>query len=95
MFKLDKSLFPDTSVKPYSLESLIAWLRTKEPSGKYDYWDASGGCLIHQWIRAKGGDVVLDYFKPGIEIDNIAAYGKQTFGAALRRAEALQDAVKQ
>lgn len=35
---------------PHSLDSLIAWLETKDPAEHYDYSDTAY-CLIAQWLQ--------------------------------------------
>ncbi len=37
----------------HSIASLVAWLETKKPSGKYDY-ELPGNCLLSQYYRDRG-----------------------------------------
>lgn len=84
----------------FSLQSLAAWLRTKDPEEEYDYMNCDGGCLIGQYLIAVTGK---SWREQGIWygqiVENHPAYewvasGESyrseghTFGAALARCEA-------
>ncbi len=95
-----------TETKPdvFSLESLIAWLETKNPTAKYDYCDPLN-CLLCQYFRASGlkvNSVALNFLwrngssrgQPFPEILMHVSSGPEdaeywTFGAALKRARAV------
>lgn len=40
-----------TKADPFTLESLIAWLETRDPADRYDFckWNE---CLLGQWLRS-------------------------------------------
>lgn len=104
MFLETKNKFAGAEVKtdPFSLEALVAWLRTKDGDTAYCYMD-NGECLLGQYFTAKGfrdPNVGSDSFnygqRPGREEINlpcgwnqIALAYPRTFAAALARAEAL------
>lgn len=79
----------------FSLESLVAWLETKDPAQEYDMRDTAG-CLIAQYVPGRGYSVKLHALIKSGNYNQIAhvAYGSdlnrniQTFGAALTRAQA-------
>lgn len=78
--------------KPYTLESLIAWLETKSATAEYDF------CLADQCLTARAFGLTGLYSR---EIDqktfpgafSIARAHPWTFGAALLRARAYRDSV--
>jgi hypothetical protein len=85
----------------HSLDSLIAWLETKDPDQSYDYFSGVT-CLCAQYYRAKGYWFVLAfniYFSHGLGnatllprgFDFIASVQPHTFGSALKRARAKQE----
>lgn len=92
MFITDKNLMspaePVVEAKVFTLESLIAWLETKDPDEFYCFVE-KGDCLVAQWAGLKD----LKSF----EIDeatfdgclDIAANFPHTFGHALSRANRL------
>lgn len=88
---------------PFTLESLIAWLETKQADEEYCY-SRTGECLIAHYLKE-----VCGYARPNIgstfysdldgpvrmrdlppKWDDIALRGPHTFGAALIRARAYQ-----
>ena len=86
----------------FTLDNLIAWLETKDPTEVYSFhWPDS--CLLGQWARNVDasafnmrieGSFVYKVNEEPInlrEYDNIACYEPWTFGAALQRAKALRD----
>lgn len=88
---------------PFTLESLIAWLRTKRPEESYDYW--CNECLIGQYTAFIGlplKHIGTQYYQiegsaprrlpPGFDV--IAHCEPRTFNAALSRALAYQAGVK-
>jgi hypothetical protein len=81
------------SSDPFSLESLIAWLKTQEPEKTYSYF--SGQCLICQHLAAHGVEtptaVYGSFADPFVRFE-VAAMAPHTFGAALQRALAVQAA---
>jgi hypothetical protein len=97
----DEQVAKPVKADPFSLESLIAWLGTKEPGEKYCYHD-EGACLFGQYFKAKGftdfylGHTVVVFadhrksihFPRGFEY--VARTEPHTFGSALSRALALQ-----
>lgn len=75
-----------------SIESLIAWLKTKEPGARYDYHNCKGTCLVGLYAAAMGLDWYDDVVpcKPWFDQLNLIACDLDkhwTFGAALARAE--------
>ena len=77
-----------------SVEGLIAWLETKDPTTVYDYNNFEGQCMICQYLRARGiADPTGDYgkFLTSDARIQIAAEGAMTFGAALSRARGWRD----
>lgn len=46
---------PVVAPDPFTLESLIAWLRTKDADEAYDWHDCQGRCLIGQYSSEHGG----------------------------------------
>ena len=96
---------PEVKADPFSLESLIAWLEKQPANREYDY-HKSGQCLIAQWIRSidpemsNGPGSSYHYIVFGKNRDfrpqfwQVAARGNDingfTFGAALKRARAVQ-----
>jgi hypothetical protein len=74
----------EVKADPLSLESLIAWLETKDPASTYDFCDLRGNCLVDQWCRPLG----RSYSELPDKIRRIAYATPWTFGAALKRARA-------
>jgi len=76
----------------FSLESLIAWLETKDPAAHYDFNNCEGACLLDQYADAMGlPDVFGRYSRLNEAFDyssghRIAVERPRTFGAALARA---------
>jgi len=92
----DSKDFVETKPDVFSLEGLIAWLETQDPSIRYDWEDCCGGCLIGMYYAAHkvpAGISYIDVF--GDEwVNNYAGVcsnlvGETTFGAALERARKL------
>ena len=71
-----------------SMASFIAWLKTKNPNETYPYMNCDGGCLIGQYVNAIGLSWTARCSGPGW--GGISVGGKFTFGAALKRARAVQ-----
>lgn len=90
-----------TETKPdmFSLESLIAWLETKNTNEMYDFY-CSGECLLGQWVRAIDPNASEPYGRGSftylvhdqvVDLDRYNAVTEPwTFGAALNRASASQ-----
>ena len=81
------------SSDPLSLESLIAWLETKDPEEEYNWADYER-CLIVQYCEATGADyVAVACIASGkgrtAPIESLAYDRPHTFGAALSRVRAL------
>lgn len=92
----------DRKPDPHSLQDMIAWLGTKNPSERYDFNDASR-CLIGQWLKHCDGHSTT---AKGMSASHYIVNGKvqdfrklylvansgdnpHTFGGALRNARAL------
>lgn len=84
-----------------TLTGLIGWLRTQDPTTDYDYM-SNGDCLLHRYLRTLvempdyygvGGDRWYD--AAGNQsplpkcLDIVARSFPYTYGAALKRAEAV------
>lgn len=57
MFLEDKSKFPlvaPAKADPFTLDSLISWLETKDPAETYNHKCTNGSCLIGQYSAAHG-----------------------------------------
>lgn len=90
-----------TQAEPFSLESLIAWLETKDAEGEYEICQIKY-CLLAQYTEASGGYVsgCRSYYAIGdfhldtvgeetlSTVHSIAYDDPHTFGAALTRAQA-------
>lgn len=91
-----------TPADPLSLDGLIAWLETKDPSESYHFTDA-GHCMLAQWVKhldPKAFHSLADnnsyvYWVHGKRVDfrcttlaKVAASG--TFGGALFHAKLYQ-----
>jgi hypothetical protein len=81
---------PEVKADPFTLESLIAWLETKDPSETYNWHDCNGRCLLAQYVSER--DLITTrwesaYMKisPSIRY-KVAEPLPNTFGAALERA---------
>ena len=76
----------------FSLESLIAWLETKDPDAWYSFNNCKGACMLDQYANAmriprsftRYSD--LDRAFDGEAGYRIAVERPHTFGAALTRA---------
>jgi hypothetical protein len=88
-------------VDPFSLDALIAWLRTKPGDGEYCYL-STGRCLVAQYYKYIGADYpVFDPCYPSQGAFDVADFGSQaerialtfphTFAAALQRALAYRE----
>ena len=85
----------------YSLQSLIAWLETRDPAETYDFLDHTD-CLICRYLKAVDAfdlDVSgVNYMRMSRvragdgDIGDLAYASPQTMGAALSRARALAEA---
>ena len=87
---------------PFTLDNLIAWLETKDPTMPYSFFYPDS-CLIGQWARnvdASAFNMQIEgslVYKVNEERRNlsdfhpIASQESWTFGAALERAKALRD----
>lgn len=90
----------ETKDEPETLEHLIEWLRQQNPNETYCYCD-NGRCLLAQYYASLGYEnvsVTDVYFRHDNlqekkylpdRFNCIAVVLPHTFGAALRRAEAL------
>ena len=90
--------------EPFSLEALIAWLRTKPADEAYPFLDGGGHCLIGQYLISTTGKMwqahrcqswmnVPENFRTVAAEDGFCRCGTNygyTYGAALSRALALQ-----
>lgn len=91
---------------PFSLDSLIAWLETKDPAQEYDWNGCNGACLFEQWgaaITGYGRSAAYNAAINGLDsvhprrpfLDGpergLACPRPHTFGAALSRAKAYRD----
>jgi hypothetical protein len=93
----------ETKADPFSLDALIAWLETKEPTEEYRY-GACFGCAIAQYLMSLGVEKPLvgartwtDFAEKHlsdtplpVHWNKIAVREPHTFGAALERARALK-----
>jgi len=75
---------------PFTMQGLIAWLKTKPAKGRYNYFDTKR-CLAAQYcrsikVRYPFHWYTIDSFQDKME--NIGADHPWTFGAALQRAKA-------
>ena len=80
---------------PFTLEAMIAWLKTKDQEETYCY-TSTGHCLIAQYLRhhiiqfsgvgAHGYYYGNNYDRHKTPFHEIAALTPYTFGAALQRA---------
>lgn len=85
---------PDISVK-----SIIEWLKTKSPRGRYEF-GRNEGCLLAQYLSDQGHTKIwvggwtfmVDGKRHEIptELQDIVGDRPFSFGAALKRAEAIQ-----
>ena len=76
---------------PPSLAGLIAWLETQPPETEYDWFNSHGGCLVALYGNAVGID--WEKFHNQLHHEGQLYFAFQTphtFGAALKRAKALQ-----
>ena len=91
---------PEQFTKPdvFSLDSLIAWLRTQPGETFYDWH--SNDCLLCRYLIAQGVEpgrpantYSWPYSRMAVATESLAAdfYGKTTYAAALSRALALRD----
>ena len=91
---------PEQFTKPdvFSLDSLIAWLRTQPGETFYDWH--SNDCLLCRYLIAQGVEpgrpantYSWSYSRMAVATKSLAAafYGKTTYAAALSRALALRD----
>jgi hypothetical protein len=79
---------PATKYSP-TLDSLIAWLETKDPAETYNWWDADK-CLYGQFGKAcglGGHNFTLEFIA---ETPGVALREPHTFGSALERTRALK-----
>ena len=87
---------------PFTLDNLIAWLETKDPTMEYSFYFPDS-CLVGQWARtvdASAFNIVTEgsyVYKVNEERRNLFSFHPivcpkpWTFGAALERAKALRD----
>ena len=73
----------ETKADPFTLESLIAWLETRNPDERYD-WTDGATCMCAQYFNVGA----LWDSQPGVRPDGLAVVHPWTFGAALERARA-------
>jgi hypothetical protein len=95
----DVSIYDEPTV--LSLDTLIAWLRTKNPAESYAYVDGSE-CLLFQYLKAHGFPVrYVTAFGAWYDHEGALhrtsrafyhiAIGHPTFGAALQRASEQEE----
>ena len=91
---------PTKPADPFTLDALIAWLRTKDPEEEY-CWTDGGQCLFGQYAKFVGSDYCAMINKIGvpskatgnmIEPGEIAIGRPRTFRSALERAIAERGA---
>ena len=96
----------ETKTDSLTMDSLIAWLETKNPAKTYDFDDLAGGCLYGlymkyhgiKWADSGGCGMGNSYPKVTLErcefcnlvYDQVARKQPWTFGAALERARAAR-----
>lgn len=90
MYQVDKNFMPTPVVeaKPFTLESLCAWLATKNPDEFYCFVE-KGDCLVAQWTglkELKSFEIDAATFDGCLDI---AANFPHIFGHALSRAKRL------
>ena len=99
----DGATYTDAPTKQadiFSLEGLRDWLRTQPPQKMYNFNDCFGGCLLGQYLAARGvgrGKPGYDYPRmadvatgiAGGSHISVACAWPRTIGAALARCEAL------
>ena len=105
----DGATYTDAPTKPaevFSLAGLRNWLKTLPLEGGYNFNDCIGGCLLGQYLAARGvgrGKPGYDYprmadvatgIAEGSHI-SVACAWPRTNGAALARCEALIEARQQ
>jgi len=105
MFQPDKPadlIAKPVEAKPFTLESLIAWLETKKGDEEYSVYDTDGGacgCLFAQYAVHRGYDANFDGYVallkgagtfPSDPVECVSCNEPYTFGAALLRARAYQ-----
>lgn len=106
MFVSDRSLNPGITHRPYTLESLVAWLETMQATEIYCY-ESNGGCLVARYLADHGhqqlnvGSASIFFSPPNgghkfMNMPNgwnaIAVQEPRTFGSALLRARSYLDA---
>lgn len=89
----------EITADPLSLESLVAWLETMPPRGRYDFNNCRGGCLYGLYMRhhgiswaESGGCSSRDSGQERADFcakvyDKVACETPWTFGSALKRAQ--------
>ena len=92
---------------PFTLDNLIAWLETKDPTEEFNYY-FNNNCLLAQWVKnidinaqPNMASHAFSYIVNDQEVDflvshksfmrNVINVEPWTFGAALERAKALRD----
>lgn len=87
----------EMKAKP-SLDGLIAWLETQDPTVAYDFDNCQGQCLIGQYMNHLGIGWINNYMPTcrtifggdGFSV-GVAVEEPWTYGAALFRARALAE----
>jgi hypothetical protein len=89
----------ETKPDVFSLRGFLAWVEKMPREGEYDFVDCSGGCLIHQYLKASGvanplsNDNYLRMNDISVRDDcfglSVACLHPRTFGAAADRARAM------
>ncbi|SRR5216684_168691 len=81
-----------------TLDNFIQWMETHPPTERYWFLASTGGCLMGQYMKARGLPWGRGLYGPtckkvlGYEQEGpVLAWGEQTFGAALKRAKALRE----
>ena len=74
-----------------SFEGFIAWLKTKDPKKKYN-WYSSTNCAIHQYKKTVEKSKYMDFERPPGFTGRcgLAHTTPHTFGALLARCEAFK-----
>ena len=88
----------DGEAPAFNRDDFIAWLRTKEPTQEYDFWNCAGECAVGQYMAAKRIPWSINAYADAIsDLDLWGAgaalcEGEQTFGALTQRMLALRAA---
>ena len=79
----------------FNLDNLIAWLETKDPTQRYDYWIPKS-CVMGQYLTEQGFmPWDTDVSQLECEFSSVGVSKPWTFGAALERAKLLKERRKE